>query len=113
MKNRIIFLKTLFTGCCTLLANQFGIIGPAMLLFIFLMAIDYISGINSGCTDRKSGSAKLWFPALCYNIFLRKRSKCSLFFYKYQLILFCYSSHSAYCPDALKLLFLQLAIMMS
>jgi len=32
MKNRIIFLKTLFTGCCTLLANQFGIIGPAMLL---------------------------------------------------------------------------------
>ena len=51
MKNRIIFLKTLFTGCCTLLANQFGIIGPAMLLFIFLMAIDYISGMLAAKTE--------------------------------------------------------------
>lgn len=45
MKKQIVLLKTLFTGLCTLLANQYGVIGPAMILFTFLMAIDYISGM--------------------------------------------------------------------
>lgn len=45
MKRQIDIFKTLFTGFCTLLANQYGVIGPAMILFTFLMAIDYISGM--------------------------------------------------------------------
>ena len=51
MKKKIVFLKTLFTGFCTILADQFGVIGPAMILFIILMAIDYISGMLAAKTE--------------------------------------------------------------
>ena len=44
-KGLINFVKSAITFICTFISNKFGLLSPAMILLIFLMMIDYISGM--------------------------------------------------------------------
>ena len=45
MDKKLLFSKGTFTAICAFIGDKLGVIGPALIIFTFLMVLDYVSGM--------------------------------------------------------------------